>query len=109
MAAGDGAAGTSGALDGTPGATGAEPPEDPTPATKSRKPPAKTRKGRVKVNTLPWAEVSIDGKSYGRVPVEVSLPVGRHRVVLSNPSMGTRERVVTVTRGGEVSVTRWPN
>ena len=103
--------GTGEADPGTDTEGGATLPND-APASKVAPPsrrPEKIRRGRIKVNTLPWAEVSIDGKRYGRVPVEVSVPVGRHRIVLSNPSMGTKERTVNVTRGREVSVTRWPN
>lgn len=77
----------------------------PTPAPR----PVKVRKGLIKVNTLPWAEVEIDGKAYGRVPIEASLRTGRHRVVLHNPTVGRKQTTVTIVAGEAVSVTRWPN
>lgn len=86
--------------------TEAAPASSPKPPTPRKTP--KPAKGLLKVNTLPWAEVAIDGRNYGRVPIEVSLRPGRHRVVLSNPSIGTKEHVVTIKSAGEVSLTRWP-
>jgi len=90
--------------DSAAGAGDDPPQKDDAPA----KPP-KARKGLLKVNTLPWAEVSIDGKSWGRVPVEARLPVGRHRVELSNPAVGTKVSIVQIKSGREVQLTRWPN
>ena len=63
--------------------------------------------GRVKVNLLPWANVSIDGKDVGRTPVNVELPPGPHRIVLENPSFGKRVRTIVVKSNKVVTIKSW--
>jgi hypothetical protein len=54
--------------------------------------------GALSVNALPWAEVSVDGRSVGTTPL-ANLPVtiGSHEVVLRHPQLGERTRTVTIT------------
>jgi hypothetical protein len=54
--------------------------------------------GALSVNALPWAEVSVDGRSVGTTPL-ANLPVtiGSHEVVLRHPQLGERSRTVTIT------------
>jgi PEGA domain len=40
--------------------------------------------GRLVVAISPWAAVWIDGRPYGETPLQLQLPVGRHRVRLVN-------------------------
>ncbi len=54
--------------------------------------------GSLSVNALPWAEVSIDGRSVGTTPLgNLSVPVGTHEIVWRHPQMGERRRSVSVT------------
>ena len=87
-------------------AAGADTVDPPAP---SKVPTQKVRTGLLKVNTLPWAEVTIDGKSYGRVPVEAKLPAGRHTIELSNDAVGTKRSVVHVKAGRTIVLTEWPS
>jgi len=58
-------------------------------------PPAVTSAtGRLNVVVLPWAEVWIDGRSFGQAPVRAKLAVGAHRVRLKNDA---HEKTITVT------------
>lgn len=56
---------------------------------------------------LPWAEVTVDGRPRGRVPVDVELPSGRHRVRLENPQLGVRVLEVDVPAGGVHKISQW--
>lgn len=67
--------------------------------------PARAAPGRLTLITVPWAEVSIDGRRLGRTPlVNVEVPSGLRRLVL-RPEGGRRtERVrLRVPAGGQVS------
>ena len=53
--------------------------------------------GRVSVNAQPWAEVSIDSRSYGETPLaNLSVPIGEHEFVFRHPDLGERRQTVTV-------------
>jgi hypothetical protein len=53
--------------------------------------------GRLNVNAVPWADVSIDGRAVGQTPLaNLKVPVGRHEVVLRHPQFGERREVVFV-------------
>jgi serine/threonine protein kinase len=80
----------------------------PDPVARKSEPRTPPREpGRLQVNVLPWAEVSVDGRSLGRVPVDVELAPGRHRVQLSNPQLGERTLEVEVPAGGVHTISRW--
>jgi len=72
-------------------------------------PKPKARPGLLKVNTLPWAEVTVDRKRYGRTPVDVPLPAGRHTLELHNPAIGTKRKVVHVKAGRTLVLKEWPS
>jgi serine/threonine-protein kinase len=53
--------------------------------------------GRLSVNAVPWAEVSLDGASLGTTPLgELSVAVGTHELVFRHPQLGERRQTVTV-------------
>lgn len=67
-----------GSTGGTP-----KPPIGPSqPPSQEPKPLEPQEKGTLSVFVQPWAQVWIDRKFQGETPLEVDLPVGRHRVVL---------------------------
>lgn len=53
--------------------------------------------GRLSVNAVPWAEVSLDGASIGTTPLgELAVPIGTHELVFRHPQLGERRQIVTV-------------
>ena len=61
--------------------------------------------GTLSVNALPWADVWIDGRSYGATPLgNISLPIGSHEVVWRHPQFGERRRTVSVGASTPVRV-----
>jgi PEGA domain len=53
--------------------------------------------GRLSVNAVPWADVSIDGSPMGTTPLgELSVPIGTHEVVFRHPQLGERRQTVTI-------------
>ena len=53
--------------------------------------------GKLSVNAVPWAEVSLDGASLGTTPLgDVSVPIGAHELVFRHPQLGERRQTVTV-------------
>jgi hypothetical protein len=58
-------------------------PAAPAPADDSARTEAQT--GKLRVNSRPWSQVFIDGKSYGATPrLNIELPVGAHTLRLVN-------------------------
>ena len=51
--------------------------------------------------------MSIDGTPYGRVPVDVELPPGRHRVELHNPQLGRVTKEVELEAGALRKIKEW--
>lgn len=85
------------------------PSDEPTTTPGRRREPSRVvaEPGRLQVNVLPWAEVIVDGRPRGRVPVDVELPSGRHRVRLENPQLGVRVLEVDVPAGGVHKISEW--
>lgn len=53
--------------------------------------------GSLSINALPWAEVTIDGRSIGTTPLgNLAFPIGSHEIVWRHPQLGERRRNVTV-------------
>jgi hypothetical protein len=53
--------------------------------------------GRVSINAVPWAHVTIDGNSVGETPLgNVALPVGEHQITFRHPQLGERTQKVVV-------------
>jgi hypothetical protein len=60
-------------------------------------------KGTISLNAIPWATVSIDGEAAGDTPIgNLSLTIGPHEVVFTNPQLGEQRRVITVTQRSPV-------
>ena len=63
--------------------------------------------GRVSINAVPWAEVSIDGTPAGQTPLaNLSLPIGTHEVVFKHPQFGERKQTITVKVDGLTRVSQ---
>ena len=53
--------------------------------------------GRLSINAVPWADVSLNGAALGTTPLgEVAVPVGTHELVFRHPQFGERRQSVTV-------------
>jgi hypothetical protein len=53
--------------------------------------------GRVSINAVPWAQVSIDGNAVGETPLgNIALPVGEHQITFRHPQLGERTQKVIV-------------
>jgi eukaryotic-like serine/threonine-protein kinase len=66
--------------------------------------PAVTGFGQLSITAEPWASVTIDGTLVAReTPLRaLSLPAGRHVIVLENPVYGLRTLELDVPAGGEI-------
>ena len=61
--------------------------------------------GRVSINAVPWATVSIDGNSVGETPLgNVSLSVGEHQITFRHPQLGERTQKVIVKANASTRV-----
>lgn len=70
---------------------------------------ARQRTGTVDINLLPWAQVLLDGRSYGQTPRSIRLPAGRHELVLENPRTGQRATLpIEIEAGQTLRISRWP-
>jgi len=53
--------------------------------------------GRISINAIPWAEVTIDGTAHGETPIaNLALPIGTHEIVFKHPQLGEKRRTVIV-------------
>lgn len=84
-------------------------PQQPETHATPKKPPVVVDKptaafGSLSITSDPWASVTVDGTLVAReTPLRsLSLPAGRHVVVLENPVYGTRSLELEVPAGGEV-------
>jgi serine/threonine protein kinase len=65
--------------------------------------------GAINIETVPpGAEVIIDGRSYGRSPVEQVVPVGQHTYEIRMSGMGTRDGTFTIREEGHIVRLRVP-
>ena len=61
--------------------------------------------GTLSLNAMPWANVSLDGKSLGTTPVmNLSVPVGSHEIIWRHPQFGERRQTAVVTARGPVTL-----
>jgi hypothetical protein len=92
-----------------------EEPSEPPPsaaaepeADKPSKPekPAAVETGKLRVNTRPWSQVFVDGKSYGATPrMNIDLPAGTHTLKLINQEFNiTKTLEVEIVPGKPASV-----
>jgi serine/threonine-protein kinase len=63
------------------------------------------RSGYLRLMVVPWADVYINGQSYGRTPINkpISLPAGKYEVKLINPNFQAWMDSVSITAGETVS------
>jgi serine/threonine-protein kinase len=53
--------------------------------------------GRLSVNAIPWADVSLDGVALGTTPLgDLTAPIGVHELIFRHPQLGERRQLVTV-------------
>jgi hypothetical protein len=53
--------------------------------------------GRVSINAVPWAQVSIDGNAVGETPLaNLSVAVGEHEITFRHPQLGEQTQKVIV-------------
>jgi hypothetical protein len=75
----------------------------------AKKPMRAVANGTLRINSLPWAEVYLDGALVGNTPKpNLSIKPGRHRVKLVNQPMAMSKTFVVQIRPGEV-ITRSEN
>ena len=74
----------------------------PEPAPHTEEPVAEGE-GVLILEAQPWCDVSIDGHGRGPTPLKVTLPAGRHTLLLTNPEFSIRRSVeVVIQRGQEL-------
>jgi serine/threonine-protein kinase len=57
----------------------------------------------LRINSRPWAEVSIDGRPVGNTPLmNLTLSAGAHRVRLRNPQFGLEKTIKVQIVAGDV-------
>jgi len=57
--------------------------------------------GRVSINAVPWADVTIDGKPVGTTPLaNVPVVIGQHTIVFRHPTLGEQSQTVVVKADG---------
>lgn len=62
--------------------------------------------GRVNVNAIPWAAVSVGDVELGETPLaNITLPAGEHEFVFRHPSLGERRQTVVVASGTTSRIT----
>jgi hypothetical protein len=58
--------------------------------------------GTLRLNSRPWAQVSVDGHAVGNTPQpNLQLSAGKHKIQLSNPQLGLAKTVTVTIKGGE--------
>ncbi|UJR80538.1 serine/threonine-protein kinase [Sandaracinus amylolyticus] len=71
-------------------------------AAESEERPAAGGNGTLMVNTRPWSQVFVDGRLIGNTPqTSISLPAGRHTLLLVNSEFNIRHTVQVQIRAGE--------
>ena len=63
--------------------------------------------GRISINAVPWADVTIDGNAAGETPIaNLALPIGTHEIVFKHPQLGEKRQTVVVKVDGLLKVTQ---
>jgi tRNA A-37 threonylcarbamoyl transferase component Bud32 len=77
-------------------------PAEVAPSAPVKKPAAVVGSGRLTLVTVPWSHVELKGRRIGTTPlVNVSLPAGKQRLVLTNPDTGARRTLDVVIESGK--------
>jgi hypothetical protein len=75
------------------------------PRTRARGHATETRSGTLSINSIPWANLFIDGQSAGHTPrLNVALTAGRHQLQLVTTSGARRTRSVNIAAGKQVTL-----
>jgi hypothetical protein len=65
---------------------------------------ASGKTGTLRLNTRPWSQVVVDGRPVGNTPQpNLELSAGKHKLVLSNPSLGLSKNVTVTIKPGETN------
>lgn len=60
--------------------------------------------GTLRLNSRPWAQVSVDGRPVGNTPQpNLQLSAGKHKIQLSNPQLGLHKSVTVTIKPGEIA------
>jgi hypothetical protein len=63
--------------------------------------PIKAPNGRLSVNAVPWANVSMDGAPLGETPLaNLTVPIGTHEFVFRHPQFGEQRQSVAIKAEG---------
>jgi serine/threonine-protein kinase len=63
--------------------------------------------GTLQVVVLPWADVSVDGKSIGTTPIpSMQLSPGNHTVTMRNSELGASRTVTVTIKPGKPALVR---
>jgi serine/threonine-protein kinase len=85
----------------------AAPTTAPTPVEK-RAPERAKKPGRLRVNVVPYAHVTVDGDDWGRTPIDAEIAPGDHTVELYNPESQRRvKKPVRIQPGKPTSLQTW--
>ena len=80
------------------------PPSDPGPVPPAAKTRPRRATGKLDLNVVPWAYVSIDGGSEVETPIRGRvLGVGRHKIVIRNPVLERRREIALDIAPGETT------
>lgn len=61
------------------------------------------QKGIIQVSAIPWAEIFIEGKSYGQTPIDrIELPVGYYELIFRHPAF-PEKKLKVIVRGEEIT------
>jgi eukaryotic-like serine/threonine-protein kinase len=65
--------------------------------------PVAARPGTLQIRAIPWCEVWIDTRPYGRTPIDAELAAGTYRVQANKPELGwIHDQTVTIRAGQTV-------
>jgi serine/threonine-protein kinase len=74
-------------------------------ASRPKSPSAHLAKGRLILDTNPWVQVFLNGKSLGQTPLlNLPLPAGRHFLKLVNEAKGVRSTIQVDIEPGKTTV-----
>jgi serine/threonine-protein kinase len=60
--------------------------------------------GTLRLNSRPWAQVTVDGRPVGNTPQpSLQLSAGKHKLQLSNPQLGLTKNVSVNIKAGETT------
>jgi serine/threonine-protein kinase len=67
-------------------------------------PAASSGTGVLRLNSLPWSQVTVDGKPVGNTPLmNLPLPAGAHTIRMVNPDMGLTKTIKVTVKAGDTT------